>query len=59
MENLDEYKKIRDCGYRIIKVKTNGFRYNINTKEKLVYIPPIKEESKLIEILKEIEEEIN
>jgi len=59
MENLDEYKKIMGCGYKIIEVKTNGFRYNINTKEKLVYIPPIKEKSKLIEILREIGEEIN
>lgn len=59
MENLNEYQKIMGCGYKIIMVKTNGFLYNINTKEKLVYLPPIKEKSKLIEILKEVWEEIN
>lgn len=51
MENLDGYKRIVNFGYKIIKVKAKEFVYEINTKEKLIYIPQTKKESSLIEIL--------
>ncbi len=58
MKNLIEYKRILDKGYRIIEVNTREFTYDINTKDKTIMIPQLKEKSKLIELLNDVWEKI-